>query len=133
MILFSSNGTLAWNVLQLSQVETFTLASKLQLYTLYLSPRVAHDHTRESKCRVLDPGNVSYPWIWKPFACIQSWQEIPIKKATVCVGGIWHDVQDIGCSSQVIIMHEKSHLIQAADRRENRRKNQYIEFNHLGR
>lgn len=53
----------------------------------------------------------------KPFACIQSRQEIPTKKARVLEGGIWQDLPDIGGSSQVIIMHEKRYSIHTADKR----------------
>lgn len=35
----------------------------------------------------------------------------------MCDGGIWLDVPNIGCSSQVIVMHEKRHLIITAGRR----------------
>lgn len=55
-------------------------------------------------------------YLYKPFACIQSRQEIPSEEGTRSEGGIWHDLPDIGCSSQVIVMHEKRHLIITAGR-----------------
>lgn len=32
------------------------------------------------------------------------------------IGSLWHDLSDIGCSPQIIVVHEKRHLIYTAGR-----------------
>lgn len=77
-------------------------------------------YRRGSQCRIIELRNMSY--LYKPFACIQSRQEIPSEEGTMSEGGIWHDLPDIGCPSQVIVMHEKRHLIVTAGRGVTERK-----------
>lgn len=42
---------------------------------------------------------------------------MPTEEGRMCEGGIWQDLPNIGCSSQVVVMHEKRHLIETAGRR----------------
>ena len=98
------------DLLQFSQVVPPHKGIKIILYTVYLFLGECVTMCNK-RIQFFDLGNASYPCIWKPFACIQSRQETPLKQGRVSTGGIWQDLLYIGCSCQVIVMHEKRHPI----------------------
>jgi hypothetical protein len=76
---------------------------------------------------------MSYLWLYKPFSSIQSFQESPTEESRIAKGGIWHDLPDIGCSTQVIVMHEERHMIVTAGTGEKKARGRQAQLSHLGR
>lgn len=56
-------------------------------------------------------------YLYKPLAGIQSGQESPVEDGSVVESGRGQDLSDVGCSTQVIVVHEERHPIIAADGR----------------